>query len=194
MKTNIIIKPWLIVIIIITIFQVQAVPAGTEYTVTNIQKCYGNIQIKLRGEFNITNIEFPKCTYNENNLWICPCRNPTNIKFNTENITRGKFNLAIQYNIAKPTGSGVDQQDVIRTKQFNNIVIGPPIKRPFEWPTFSFGSTAFIVIAILFGISAVAGVIYTIKKMFFEEDEEDKKIQYTDEEIIEWVNKIEQNR
>lgn len=170
--------------ICITIFQVAlAIPAGSNYEVTTINKCYGDIQLRVKGRINSTQINFLNCRLSKETFWLCRCRNPTIINFMTLNETRGEFDLIIQYNIEKPYGSISEQDSVRRTQKFNNFNIGEPIKQPFRWPAFGSTISKILFGFVMFFLFVIFGLVFFIKRLFFESDDE-----YNDEELNEILN------
>jgi hypothetical protein len=73
--------------------------AGVPYNFFNIEKCYGNIQVRIYPIVQ-TDYSLINCTTNSINQWNCSCRD--NLYILTFVNTTSNFSALIQYNIDKP--------------------------------------------------------------------------------------------
>lgn len=170
---------------LIMIFTVFSLPAGEQNNLSVIEKCYGDIQLKLKGNISNEDISFKDCNYNENNIWLCKCKNPTLITFTTLPEVRNNIDVILQYNLYKPEGDEIEQQNALRIKKVSNLIIEEPKPEPFN---FSISSEAAInggivlLIVLLLFILIVGFVMY---KLFFTMDDDEKR------ELLQWKEELE---
>ena len=189
LNKNIIRLILIVLLICITATQVQPIPSGISYNFMNISYCYGNAEVMIRTGLNVSDFTFIGCGYSKDNLWLCKCRNPTTLSFNSLNTTKGELDITVQYNIERPLGNEIEQDNVRRTKQFTGIKIKPEPKL-FVWPAFNIGGKLVIGVIIIIGLALLFGVYVLIKRLFFTDNDEIKG-KYTDEEMVEWLNDLE---
>jgi len=168
---------------------VLAINSGENFQITNIQKCYGKVDIKIWGVVNITDngFTFQSCQKVGYDRWQCNCNenNYTPIVLTTKNYTANIYDVIIEYYISPKVdvGGGKYDNDINsrRTSNFNNLRVGPePVKKEivkFKMPEINIGGVFMGAIAVL--IVTLIFVTYYIWKYFLiDEVEEETDIGY----------------
>ena len=151
---------------------VIGLPAGKDYNVVNISKCYDNYNVKIRGEGNVTTgYSFPGCTKykteKNNDFWNCTCTtNSSKLILKTNNNVENNYDVVVEYFIS-PDRSLSDK----RTDEFNNLVfeIPEPEKEPFSLPKLESANVILIILGLVF-ILAILGIIW-VGRWVFTSDE-----------------------
>ena len=179
---------FLVILLLSTI--VTAIPAGEPYNVKAIDKCEGQILVKVRGSIpsNETEYEIVDCIFN-GTYWICNCVNPSTITFLTENETNNQYDIVLEWYV----------EEKKNTQWFTNIDVGPKIKPKEEFkmpPLEGVKLIGFVIggVVVFFTI-----VLFIILKWFMKEEKEiidkprviettTKKGDITDEELNDVIN------
>jgi len=178
----------LLVLVALLIFVMPycyALEAGERTEIYSIEKCDGDILIKLRGEkrLGVNEYIFDVCTYqggkNWNDgyyLWKCPCNDgPTKIYLTTAYDTKNVYDIVLEYNI---TSEG--KYDT-RTINLNNIPVGPQIKKKEPYDFTGVGSVALTIVVIMVILIVLVlvglGAMY-VYRLVMKDDEEDLNFGY----------------
>jgi hypothetical protein len=107
---------------------------GTEYELHDINKCYGDVDVKVKSKLNKTiDYAIKDCDYN-GSIWKCGCKkNNTPIILQTRNTTKNSYYIMIQYHIKPVTNDVIENENHKRNININNINIGDysiPVKPP----------------------------------------------------------------
>ena len=169
-----------LILIILSIPNVNAITGGDDYLLTNISYCEGEYQIKARAfdSGHPEDINFQNCVGNINKSWFCFCGENIPVMIQTKNTTDNTYDITVQYYLQlykeekTPEDSSYNHNNR-RVLQFNDIKIKPK-KQVFSFPTISKASGMGIIsfVGIIF-IAIVYG-LYRLFKGFF--DKEDVKI------------------
>jgi len=176
-------------IFILLILPCYAVEPGEKYIVKNIDKCYGEVKIKIRGEVDIQRDEynFEGCKQPTTNFWKCACQQEnTPIILSTKNTTKNIYDIVIEYYILPSAERGqiiregeIIHDEGLRTLQFPNIGIGmepkKEVKERFKFPSLPEAGSLTIIIGVIVLVLAGATliVIALIKFMLSGSDIED---------------------
>ena len=129
-----------------------------------VPKCYGQIEIKVRGD-NITTNDFSllKCSIKDDDItrWICPCIAGGNIPIVLESKTERyiNFDFVIEYDLEYSDENIEDPQVNKRTENINNFELNPEAKVPKK-KKFVFPDTEGL--GILIGIGFIAFIFISI--------------------------------
>jgi len=141
--------------------------------IAEINKCYGNVTLKVSSENGIKDGEytFANCDKNKNNTWNCDCNNLSNVILESGNETNNVYDIIVEYYIAPDKND-----DNKRTYRHNNIKLSPEekVKEPVKLPTFNDGWIIGIIIGGVFGgiLLLIVGIIYWL----FRGEKEDEHI------------------
>ena len=153
---------------------VYGVTPGDDYTLTNFSRCYGDIEVKLRGvkQIEVGDYSFKDCNIKQGNLWSCPCaQDKNNVILQTKNTIENVYDIVVQYYI-KPYINNPENDLSIenlnhnnrRVLNFNNINVAFPIieeRHKFSFVDIDISvSNTFIFIGVL--LLLMVGVIYGI--------------------------------
>lgn len=195
---------------LLLVYPIYSVSSGESYNITNVNKCYGDFIVKVRGEIELQPNEYQilGCIDKGDNIWNCKCNNPSTVYIkNLENISNS-YDIIIEYYIAPlkipgnksniisggPSEEELENDYNKRTETFSNIIFGVPPKKeePFVIPEFKEGNIIIPIIGIV--IILLGGIIFLAWKLLFggKEDFSNKDVIKQDrrKEVI----KIGQNR
>ena len=164
-----------IVLILCFMCNVLAINSGENFKVTNIERCYGIVDIKIWGIVNTSNdgFSFSGCEKVGYDRWKCNCieDNNTPIILETKNYTNNIYDVVVQYYIAP----GIKYDYNRRTTNVNNIRVGP---KPIEETKFTFKlpdiniAGVFIVAVIMLIVSLILVTYYIWKHIINDKEEE----------------------
>lgn len=179
-------------LIILMLFLILVVPIVMSadiqepITITNISKCYGEADIKIRGD-NMTadDFTFVNCSTNKTlSDWKCVCKVGTPISIILKPLSSKQiiYDIVVEYDLEYSDDTIKDPQVNKRTHTFTNVnvnIIKEPevVKEPFKWPEAkSIGNVIGIIIGVIILIIMV--IIYIFKKLFSgnDIDKEEEKI------------------
>ena len=183
------------VLFLLLMFVVSAVSAGENYIVTNINRCYGEITISIRGINFIQEDEYSFVNCNKVSLenqvyWRCICNEDisTDVVLLTKENTENEYDIVVEYfeseliNVSVnksfiPTKEEVENELKKRTLHFNDIVVSPnnkkPVRPPLEFPLM--GDAIKIVFIIIIILVIICGVIFVIWKWLDKDEDRIKK-------------------
>jgi len=150
---------------------VYAIDSGEDIQIVNIVKCYGVIDIKLRGIINITNneINFKECEQVNNDMWRCNCKQyNTPIILETKNYTRNIYDVIVEYYISPKVYVRPGEHDVNddnrRTYRANNIKVVPETikEKTFNFVLPELNITFIFIVAIIILIFTLGFIIYFV--------------------------------
>lgn len=185
-------KLLLITVVFICLIQlVNGYTAGELYTVTNITKCYGDLQIKVRGSDDIQDGEYDIVgCQKENDLWTCDCESVNSVNILTKDDTNNVYDITIEYYVAPITGdntSVVTDEDNKRTKQFTNIGFKSLKKKEsLKIPEFTGG---FVILGIIGGVIIFIILIVILSLKFVFKGEDDIPDREMDKEVGNYIRK-----
>ena len=178
----------LTVILLCLIHIINAYTAGEVYTVTNISKCYGNYNVKVRSSDGIVDGEYSivDCI-GKDNLWTCSCNdNGNDIQILTNADITNVYDITVEYYIAPLVDNdNISNDSNKRTKQFINIGFKSIKKQePFKLPELE---DEVVIVSVIGGIILfIALIIFLLWKFVFK-NEEDISDRQMDKEIDEYT-------
>ena len=152
---------------------------ATDINLFSIEKCIGSVIVIVRGYNTSINNEYQlkNCKLVEDmpkkDTWDCNCQK--NITMLTEPYVAGQYYVRAQWEVAI-NDTRAD------TKSFEVKHI------PKKEEPRTINTTGIVGFLIFFGIVAIAGLVFLIKKIFFKDD--DKLDKLDDKEVIELIGKL----
>ncbi len=181
----------LTVVFLCLIYTISAYTAGEVYTVTNVSKCYGDLQVKVRSSDGIVDDEYSivDCGTDDDNLWTCSCNDDGNgIQILTNANITNVYDITVEYYIAPLVDNdNISNDSNKRTKQFTNIGFKSVKKEePFRLPAFEGGG---VILGVVGGIILfIALAVFLLWKFVFK-GEGDISDRQMDKEIDDYVRK-----
>ncbi len=176
-------------ILMYNIHPIWGYTSGELYTVTNISKCFGDYNVKVRSTDGIIDDEYSivDCA-NKDNLWTCSCKDDGNdVQILTDIKTTNVYDITVEYYLAPLTNDNITNDSNKRTLQFTNIGFKSVKKiEPFKMPELEGGGTILIVIGSI--ILLIGLGIFLLWKFVFK-GEGDISDRQMDKEIDDYVEK-----
>jgi len=165
-------KKILLLIVLLLVPIVSAVNINEDHELSVINRCYGNVEVKVRSIYNEMENDYYLVDCNRANTtsWTCVCNTngKTSIWFvsHTESI----YDIVIEYYIEPVTHNERIDSNNRRTLNFNDLNFGKDKTRtPFVMPTIKQANIIFVVVFII--VAGLSFLVYLIvKKVITSED------------------------
>ena len=194
-------KRLLFIVVVLLLLNIQPVAGGylnENYLVTNIDKCYDNILIKVRGNAGRNVYDFIPCKPGSAKLlWQCQCKEGNTEIFFRTNVT-SQYDIVVEYHIYPLTNDEIKDDNSRRTLNFNNVkfVPKPLAQKIFDWPKNT--SIFVVILVVLMILGGLAFGIYILVKKFmmseWNDDElnskEEKKELKREDDSLDEIEKI----
>jgi len=179
-------KRLLFVVVVLLLLNIQAVTGGylnENYLVTNIDKCYGDVLIKVRGDAGRNVYDFMPCKPGSARLlWQCQCKEQNTEIFFRTNVT-SKYDIVVEYHLLPLTNNEIKDDNSRRTLNFNNIefIPKPLAKKIFDWPKNT--SIFVVVLVVLMIVGGIGfGIYMLVKKLMKDEWDMDEKEKFEEKQ------------
>ena len=164
---------------------------GENYVLGSYPVCVGDLQIKVRQQLIKQDYFFYDCVSEDNIIWTCPCTNNYDLNLYTQPKAKNVYDFVVQYSVASklpekdiytPDRNRLINEANIRTKNYNNIVVGnAQLKTNVSRDNIIKIGVTVALIVILILILIVYIIIYIYKYIKEDDEEGDGKKDYMNE-------------
>jgi hypothetical protein len=159
-----------------------------DYTIVDLQSCYGNAFLNVRTQLKDYNYTILNCNYIKDNIWKCPCKQELHIVIESLDRRANNFYIILEYFNNKPVsteGKLIYNYDI--TIPEHPVIIDPKI---LEQQLRDIGKMGIIILCIIL----ILGIIgfFIIRKLFITDNENQikdsfKRKERTDEDVEEYL-------
>lgn len=177
-----------ILLCFIVISTVKSVETFGDYTIVDLQSCYGNAFLNVRTQLKDYNYTITGCKYLKDNIWQCPCKQELHIAIQPLERRANNFYIILEYFNNKPVST---EGKVIYNYNIDvnehPVIIDPKIK---EQQLRDIGKMVIIIIGIVLIVCVIG--FFIIQRLFITDNENlikdsFKRKERTDKDIKEYL-------